>query len=486
MGLVGVAGPPPVVEGLEVGLQRLQRLRVDQLPQLLGAQQLGQHLPVEGEGLGPALGQRGVALVEEVGDVLEGQRLGERRRRGGVDGDHPDRAGPDGGHQLGQRRQVEDVAQALAVGLQQDREVAVPGRHRQQVGGPLALLPERACGCRAGGGAGAGPGPRSPGSGTRTGPSWPARRRPGPRSPRARAAPSRRAATRRPRAGGRRCPRRSTWSGPRCRAGRGPGPRWPAPTARGPGRRGATARRSASRPGRRGSARRRSGGRWAGRRRWPRAPRPGRPAGSTGPAGRASTRSASCSSDQSPTSRRKAPMARPSSAGRPRPSPCQNGILPGWPGAGVTTTRSRVISSIRQVVAPEQERLAHPALVDHLLVELADPVALGREHAVEAPVGDGAAADDGQHAGAGPGPERALGPVPDDAGPQLGELVGRVAAGQHVEDVLEQRPACSRRTGRRRRPPRPPPRPSARRPPPWPRSAGPGRRGGCGGPGSPR
>ena len=95
---------------------------------------------------GPALGQGGVALVEEVGDVLEGQRLGERRRRGGVDGHDPDGAGPDGGHQLGQRRQVEDVAQALPVGLQQDREVAVLRRHRQQVGGPLALLPQRRAG----------------------------------------------------------------------------------------------------------------------------------------------------------------------------------------------------------------------------------------------------------------------------------------------------------------------------------------------------
>ena len=45
-------------------------------------------------------------------------------------------------------------------------------------------------------------------------------------------------------------------------------------------------------------------------------------------------------------------MARPSSTGRPTLSPCQNGIFPGSPGAGVTTTRSRVMSSMRQVVAP--------------------------------------------------------------------------------------------------------------------------------------
>ena len=53
-------------------------------------------------------------------------------------------------------------------------------------------------------------------------------------------------------------------------------------------------------------------------------------------------------------------------------SPLQNGILAGSPGAGVTTTRSSVISSMRHVGRAEHEALADPALVDHLLVELAD------------------------------------------------------------------------------------------------------------------
>jgi hypothetical protein len=47
-----------------------------------------------------------------------------------------------------------------------------------------------------------------------------------------------------------------------------------------------------------------------------------------------------------------APMRRPNSSGRPGPSPFQNGILPGSPGAGVTSTRSCVISTMRQVDAP--------------------------------------------------------------------------------------------------------------------------------------
>ena len=51
-------------------------------------------------------------------------------------------------------------------------------------------------------------------------------------------------------------------------------------------------------------------------------------------------------------SRDAAPIASPSSCGLPTPSPFQNGTAPGTPGAGETRTRSRVISSIRQVDAP--------------------------------------------------------------------------------------------------------------------------------------
>ena len=52
--------------------------------------------------------------------------------------------------------------------------------------------------------------------------------------------------------------------------------------------------------------------------------------------------------------RANAPIASPSSRGRPRPSPFQNGTAPGTPGAGVTITRSRVISSIRHDEAPSR------------------------------------------------------------------------------------------------------------------------------------
>ena len=103
----------------------------------------------------------------------------------------------------------------------------------------------------------------------------------------------------------------------------------------------------------------------------------------------------------------------------------------------MTITRSRVISSIRQVRRAEQEGLARAGLVDHLLVELADPAAVGQVDAVEAAVGDRAGVGDDQLAGAFAAVHRALGAVPDDPRAQLGEAVGGVAAVEHVEHVLE-------------------------------------------------
>ncbi len=86
----------------------------------------------------------------------------------------------------------------------------------------------------------------------------------------------------------------------------------------------------------------------------------------------------------------------------------------------------------------EQERLAGARLVDHLLVELADAAsAVGQEDAEEAAVGDRAGVRDREPPRALAGADRAAGAVPDDPRPQLGELVGGVAAGEHVEHVLE-------------------------------------------------
>ena len=47
------------------------------------------------------------------------------------------------------------------------------------------------------------------------------------------------------------------------------------------------------------------------------------------------------------------------------------------------------------------------------------------------------AAGDGQALGAGAAPDDPVDPVPHDAGPELAELLGRVAPGQEVEDVVQ-------------------------------------------------
>jgi hypothetical protein len=134
---------PVVGEMLQVELELDQRLRVEQLAQLLLAEQLPQEAAVERQRAGPPLGDRRVALVHVRGDVVEHQARRERRRLHGLDAVDGDLSPPDAGQDVAQGRQVEDVGQALAVRLDEDRERAVPRRDRQQIGRPLALLPER-------------------------------------------------------------------------------------------------------------------------------------------------------------------------------------------------------------------------------------------------------------------------------------------------------------------------------------------------------
>ena len=88
----------------------------------------------------------------------------------------------------------------------------------------------------------------------------------------------------------------------------------------------------------------------------------------------------------------------------------------------------------------EHERLALARLVHHLLVELAHaPASVDEEDAEEAAVRDRPGVRDREPPRAGAPAHGAGGPIPDDPRPQLGELVGRVAAREHVEDVLELR-----------------------------------------------
>ena len=89
---VGPAGPGPLGEALQVGLDGGQRPGVDEVAQLLLAQQLAQQVAVERQRLGAALGRRRVVLVHVRGDVLEQQRPGERRGGRRLDLHHGDLA----------------------------------------------------------------------------------------------------------------------------------------------------------------------------------------------------------------------------------------------------------------------------------------------------------------------------------------------------------------------------------------------------------
>ena len=92
---------------------------------------------------------------------------------------------------------------------------------------------------------------------------------------------------------------------------------------------------------------------------------------------------------------------------------------------------------------PEQERLPDPGLVHHLLVELADPAAAPpgvvsrQEDAEEPAVRDRAAARDRDDARVVAADDLIGLAVPDDPRLEIGELVGGVAAGEHVEHALQ-------------------------------------------------
>src|SRR5439155_26974528 len=89
--------------------------RIDQLAQLFGSQQLREQLTVEGQRLCPPFGERRVALVEKLADVVEEERGGERRCTLGVDHDDPDLARTDPRQQVPEAGEIEDVDQAFPI-----------------------------------------------------------------------------------------------------------------------------------------------------------------------------------------------------------------------------------------------------------------------------------------------------------------------------------------------------------------------------------
>ena len=140
----GVAGPAVGGEALELGLDLGEDLGIEQLAQLGAAEELGEQPLVEGQRGRPALGDRGVALVDELGDVAEQQGAGVRRRLLGRDVDHRDLAAVDAAHQGDEGREVVDVLEALADRFEDDREGGVLHGDLEELGRALTLLPQRA------------------------------------------------------------------------------------------------------------------------------------------------------------------------------------------------------------------------------------------------------------------------------------------------------------------------------------------------------
>ena len=117
--------------------------RVEQVAQLLLAEELAKQVAVERQRLRPPFGRGRVVLVHVRRDVGEEQRRGERRRGGGLDLDEIELARLEPAQDPLQRREVEDVLQALAIRLEDDRKGAVVARHLEQALRLEALLPER-------------------------------------------------------------------------------------------------------------------------------------------------------------------------------------------------------------------------------------------------------------------------------------------------------------------------------------------------------
>ena len=431
------------IEPLQLPLDRVHRLGVEQLAQLRVAKQLAQLRLIDRQGLRPALRQRCVAIVDEARHVAEEQRGGKRRRRFRVHRRDPHFPAPHVSQRADERGHIEDVAQALAIRFEQHGKRSVARRHRQQIRRALALLPQRRAlpwtpageeqrargvfaelrgeqrraaelphhqrlhfvGIRK---RSRGSGGSSTSGNLTTNPSSPQSvSTSAPVSSRifAATAIAHGACTRPPR--GDRTQTRQSPSSSRTRSTTTVVASGSARVAAIWSRRycsrfsAARASRSCSRVSRSRAA---AGG----------------------------TRIRSCI---------RRPIARPSSRGRPGRSPFQNGILPGSPGAGDTSTRSCVISSMRHDEAPSTN--VSPTRLSNTISSSSSPTRGGarsgaeQKHAVQPAIRNRPAVGDRHALGAFARRQRAGDAVPGDARTQFREFVGRVASREHVEHALE-------------------------------------------------
>ena len=138
----------------------------------------------------------------------------------------------------------------------------------------------------------------------------------------------------------------------------------------------------------------------------------------------------------------------------PRGRPSRTASCPAAPGAGETSTRSWVISSMRHDEAPSTN--VSPAWLSKTISSSSSPTARGagrradEKDAVEPAIRNRAAVGDGHALRALARRDGAGDAIPGDARPQLGELVGRIASRQHVEHAVEHGAAQLRERRRRR------------------------------------
>ena len=128
---------------LQLPFDEIERVGIQQLAQLGVAKQLAQLRLIHRQRLRAALGERGVAVVDVVRDVAEEQRRGEWRRRFGIDRRQAQRARREPAQHVHERRHVEVIAQDFAIGFEERGKRSEARRHGQQICGALALLPQR-------------------------------------------------------------------------------------------------------------------------------------------------------------------------------------------------------------------------------------------------------------------------------------------------------------------------------------------------------
>ena len=132
------------VELLRLRFHFGKRIGVEQLAQLDVPQQLAKLRLVDRQRLRAALGERGIAVVDVIGDVPKEQGGREWRRYRRIHGHRLDLPLLDAPKRFDERRHVEHVAEALAIGLEQHRERSEPRRHGKKIRRALSLLPQRA------------------------------------------------------------------------------------------------------------------------------------------------------------------------------------------------------------------------------------------------------------------------------------------------------------------------------------------------------